>query len=530
LKGDPALFRVSATLAADDEWSCGMRSAVKARPGIKTAVKVTWPSMLLDEMVPGFVADVLDTVEFDGLGVDEALSRRSAAGKQVHAGLLSYAGIVATQYPYVDSGDLRAFRPYWVARRTEDPVPPEMYAWGRRYQTPDGSRREFRFLRLGSTQGRERDRASIAVAFYTAAFGVAAHWPRRWDEPFEALDDQPPVVEWVTIAEVGLADGERRVLEEGPPGLAEEYFAEHGRRRVASIFAGAGPTPGGVCGDCKVITACPTPIKAPGLLGISGGRGPLRKTSATDLRYHDACPAQLHMDRILHLPRDNEYSLDAQRGNAIHALLGARHGRGDASPCTAEDLAVDPEGWSAGRWQLTGEHAAAGAAMLAHHRGVCPLAGSFPTGWARTEPSLSFWDTAANVIVTASPDLVYEENGSWVWREVKSTERERWYHDEILEEFPQLSLALLILHRGLLGGDTSGSRLELETLRVSGADVEVRDPNDPEHVEVARRVISGLAQPWHVDRLFPAKPGRACQSCAVSRWCPDSVGPGADSV
>ena len=33
LKGDPALFRVSATLAADDEWSCGMRSAVKARPG-----------------------------------------------------------------------------------------------------------------------------------------------------------------------------------------------------------------------------------------------------------------------------------------------------------------------------------------------------------------------------------------------------------------------------------------------------------------------------------------------------------------
>jgi hypothetical protein len=190
-------------------------------------------------------------------------------------------------------------------------------------------------------------------------------------------------------------------------------------------------------------------------------------------------------------------------------------------PCNAYDVAVDPRGWSAGGHTLTGEHAAIGARMLAHHVDVCPLESPGPITEVLVEPTLAFYDTAANVVVLATPDLLYREADSWIWHETKTTEKDRWYHDDMLEEFPQLALAVLILARGLLGGDPTGSRVELETLRPSIADPELEDPTNPARVAKAQEVIRRMARSWREDQYFPARPGNACRTCPVSRWCPE---------
>lgn len=140
------------------------------------------------------------------------------------------------------------------------------------------------------------------------------------------------------------------------------------------------------------------------------------------------------------------------------------------------------------------------------------------------EPQLTFHDTAAQVIVIAKPDMLYLDEGSWMWREVKTTQKRRWFHDDLLDEFPQLALGVLVLHEGLLGGNPAGARVELEVLRPDGAEIALIDPNDPERVEKARSVLHRMAEPWRADGIFEARPGQDCQWCPVSRWCPSFPG------
>jgi hypothetical protein len=84
----------------------------------------------------------------------------------------------------------------------------------------------------------------------------------------------------------------------------------------------------------------------------------------------------------------------------------------------------------------------------------------------------------------------------------------------------------------LLGGDATGTRVELEVLRPDGAEIALIDPTDPERVEKARSVLRGMTEPWRSDSTFEARPGQDCQWCPVSTWCPSFPGddPGTGTV
>jgi hypothetical protein len=262
--------------------------------------------------------------------------------------------------------------------------------------------------------------------------------------------------------------------------------------------------------------------RLPGLLGLDAGRAPLRTVSISDLRYYRNCPAQAHLSS-LNLPRSRRDSPEVDLGRAIHAWLETAHRAGTTTACGAADMPLHDD-LSGDRWGLTGDAAQLGARMLAHHPEVCAFQESESITEVRVEPRLVFHDTAANAIVIARPDMLYLQDGSWVWRETKTTQKLRWFHDEPLDEFPQLALAVVLLGDGALGGDPAGSRVELEVLRPDDADIQMIDPTDREQVIKARRVLQQLAQPWRDDEAFEARPGKVCRWCDVSQWCPSYPG------
>lgn len=526
MKGDPEFVRVGPSMAGEDEYTCPARVAAKARPAVAPATWPGWPKPSLEQFALGPVKTLLDRIEFDGLSIDDALSGPIQAEKPIHPGLDSFTRHAVAKYLSVGHQGLIPVEEYWVRQwqSEESRLFREVYAWGRRYQSPDEGTREFRFLCHGSAGARPRDDAAVAVAAYSAAFGVPAPWPAPWRSRFIPTGPRA-AVQRVRIFEVGLLDGSCQPLFEGTSEQALHLFETEGLGEIRRIVAGGLPVAGSSCADCKVLTACPTPRKAPGLLGIRPGRGPIRKVSVSDLRYHRDCPAQMHMRSTLHLPKTGEYGPDAVRGQAIHHVLESNHLNAAKVPCSALDVAVDERGWSAGDFTVDDEQARLGAQMLSHHPDECPLASALGVEEVLVEPNLAFWDTAANAIVLAKPDLLYRERDSWIWRETKSTEKEHWYHDDLLEEFPQLALGLLILSRGLLDGDLAGSRVELEVLRPGRAETYAEDPADPERVAKAAQVIVAMAEPWHADRLYPTKASEwVCQRCPVSLWCPDYEG------
>jgi CRISPR/Cas system-associated exonuclease Cas4 (RecB family) len=361
----------------------------------------------------------------------------------------------------------------------------------------------------------------MAIAAYSTAFGTPAPWPDWWSQPFQ-LRGGHVVVERVRLVEVGLVDGSRAVLFDGTPAQVETFFAEYGRERIAKIAVGGPPTPGMSCASCKQLTTCEKPQRSLGLLGVDAGRAPLRTVSISDLRYYRSCPAQAHL-RSLNLPRSYRESEEAELGRAVHGWLEDVHRDGIRTVCGITDMPRYDEQLGE-RWRLTGRTAHLAVRMLVHHPEVCAFQDPDSITDVRTESRLVFHDTAANAIVIARPDMLYLQDGSWVWREVKTTQKPRWFHQDLLDEFPQLALAVVLLSEGTLGGDPARSRIELEVLRPDGSDIPMIDPTDPERVAKARSVLQQLAQPWRDDEAFEARPGRDCRWCPVSRWCPSFPG------
>ena len=526
MTGDPGLIRISAT-DLNDQPACPEQLAAKARPAVKPRVYPRRPDPRYETFPLGRLMDVLDQHEFTGAALRDALDTLTD-DQTLHPGTLNWIRHAAECYivSSADGGDdpLEAVRNYWVIQRPGQRPDPtwEMYAWGRRYRTADGAVREFRFLRLGRAGDRPRPSAQIAVAAYTTAVGEPAAWPKPWSEPFHL--GSAPRAERIRVVEVGLLDGSRAVLFDGTVAQAEEYFAAHGRSSIRPLKGGGDRVPGADCLDCKQLTGCEAVNRAPHLLGIAGRAGqPLRSYAIRDGRAHAACPAQQHL-RSVRLPKLNEYGPEAERGLAIHDMLKNAHSRTPRRCCTADDLPADPGNWTAGGRQLTGDLALGGAQMLRWHRQVCPYLHHDQITEATPEPQLSFYDTVANVLVLATPDLLYAEGPARVWREVKTKERHRWMGDDMLLVYPQLALGLVILASGLLGGDARQHRVELETLTPNSSNIELLDVGDPEVVARARVVVAALAESWHRDDPAVTKPGPDCQMCPVRMWCPDFPG------
>ncbi|MDT8916076.1 PD-(D/E)XK nuclease family protein [Amycolatopsis sp. PS_44_ISF1] len=526
MAGSADLIRIGTGAVGDDDLNCPSFTGVKVRPQIRPRTRVNSLRPRLETFALDPVMTALNRFELDHWDLDKALAEIGTAGKPCHPGTVTFARHAVRSYLDAAASTatvLTPVRDWWVVQKAQTRTW-ELYAWGRRYQSADGRHRELRLLRFGDASSRPRDLTQVAIAAFSAAFGAPAPWPDPWSTRFQTGAHQN--IDHVRIVDVGLLDGSEVVRFDGTPADAETFFASHGRTQIQRIAEGGPAHPGSSCPECKQLTSCTTLPRIPGVLGLPAKRAPQRVVSASDLRYYRTCPAQAHL-RSVHLPRDGEYSDEAVLGQAVHAWLENLHTSG--APCDRDAMPTGDEPWSAGRWTVSGEHARIGAQMLRHHPDVCALRHNDTVTEVRIEPRLTVHDTAAHAVVIAKPDMLYLDDGAWVWREVKTTQKRRWFHTDLLDEFPQLALAVSFLAEGVLGGDTTSSRIELEVLRPTGPDIDWIDPTDPERVAKARTVLRELAQPWRDDETFDARPGRNCRWCPVSRWCPSFPGPGPSS-
>ncbi len=377
----------------------------------------------------------------------------------------------------------------------------QLTVWGRCLQSTDGSVRELR-LPVNRLAELSPPAGFAAAAALVLAEGAPGPRPQR-----------------VRIVEFALLDGRTRTVFEGSRDEALAFYRLHGRTALAELLDGRQYRPGAVCASCPYTAACPVLRRAPGLLEADRPGRTRRWWSVTNGRNHRACPARDQMRR-LHLPAEDgiDRSAAAERGRALHAYLAARHEGSRPRPCTAKV----PEQWVPEGFHLPEQERALGVALLRGHAAVCPMRLVRDASDVHSEPRVVRYDTEAEVVVVARPDLLYRDDGVWVWRETKSTTWDRGVRS-LLEHYPQLALAVLLLAREDLGGRPGGARIELEVLRPGGADLELVDPFDPAIRAEAGRVVKDLVDPWIGDEDYPPSPGTACNRCETARWC--SSGP-----
>ncbi|WDZ88744.1 hypothetical protein [Nocardiopsis sp. HUAS JQ3] len=91
--------------------------------------------------------------------------------------------------------------------------------------------------------------------------------------------------------------------------------------------------------------------------------------------------------------------------------------------------------------------------------------------------------------------------------------------EALLAAEPRLALAVGLFACGALPAGPD-SAVELEVLGPRGASVRSLDPGSARVRATARRVVRGLAGPWHGDTSHPPAPGEGCLDCPYRRWCP----------
>ncbi|PWV54847.1 PD-(D/E)XK nuclease family protein [Nocardiopsis sp. L17-MgMaSL7] len=505
---------------------------------------------------------VLDLVEHLGQSIDRACNQLPAPGERskrimgefvrpVHEGLLTWTRHAAQTYLNALEADERAsglnrtpVHEPWVRQYLPKDYPSltrphEFCVWGRRYTFQDGHEtvRELRIPVLGTLDKRQHDEAKLAVAAFVLAtethvdqdmFDVdpgyylgGAPYPMRRD----ASRLQPP--HRVRIVEASCLDSSTSspALFDGSITEAEDFYTSSGQKALYAVLQADTRVPGSGCLSCKVREGCTELRRTPGLLGVNNQSRPRRSWSVTAGRYFLECPAKEHF-RSLHLPPENsvENPVAVRQGRAVHAWLEELHSRFPRRPCTLDDLPRNHDSWTAGEWTLIGEEARQATEMLVGHIEVCPFQDVFPAAHVHVEQTVTADDPQADVLILARPDLLYQRDGSWVYRELKTTSSDytpggRW----LLSRHPQLALAVLLFERGVipLGANSS---VELETLTPNGPDVRILDPHSELTRSKAREVIHELAGPWHADMShIPTPSPKICGQCSYRRWCPSSA-------
>jgi PD-(D/E)XK nuclease superfamily len=530
LIGNAQLVRVGTTAARSDELACPQFAAAKARPGLR-AETPRKPSDV--ESFPlGLVDEVLDAVEHADMSAASAmvLLRDPSRRRVAHPGLLRWVWHAVQEYlaasaelDRLSDSVLVPVDREWVVQanvpEADGPVTYEIRAWGRRYASADQAFRELRLLRVDTVIGRDREVAEVAAAAFVLATG---HLARRsgWKEPFRIRPGQGP--DRVRVVEVGCTDGSHGVLFDGTPAEARQAYEQHARPRLRKAVDGGAFRPGGQCVDCKLLSVCPAVPKRTELLGAHDAGKARRSWSVTDGRRYRECPAQEHLRRLkLPVAFDVEYGEAARRGQAVHNWLSERHRQWPQRRCLARDVPHPSDSWSVGRWVVAGEQAELGVRMIGDHAAVCPLRRLDPHARVFVEHMVVVHDPAADVVVMATPDLLYTEGDAWVWREIKTTQRSDG--GDLLAGYPQIALGVVLLAQGVLGGTLAGSRVELERLTPRGPIITRFDPTDQDHLDRARAIVTELMVGWHADLRSVPTPGECCRQCAVARWCPEAL-------
>ncbi|WP_436775189.1 PD-(D/E)XK nuclease family protein [Yinghuangia sp. YIM S09857] len=479
---------------------------------------------------------VLDAVEFDGTDPEVALAQprhwhkchaahREWTVQAVHNYLRVRAELdaeriaartppmhpVAEEWVVLNTMREPDHRGVWRYERT---------AWGRRYATPDGAERELWLLSFNTVRT-NRSAAEIAAAASVAAMGVPA--AARFGEPYRAVRPEPVMPAWVRVLGFGCGDGSVEVLADSDADQARRAFDRDAKSVLTDVVDARTRTPGSTCVSCEGLATCHELPSRPGILGVAAPERTAerirRSVSVSDLRAHGECPARHHLTRVLHLKDTKPEHPAIRRGRAVDAWLNQCHAATPREACTVLDLPDLLPG-------LTSEETPAALRMLEHHRAHCPLHRLGKSERVRVQPRVTVHDPVVDVVVIADPDLLYTDQGGWVWRETKTASSRPWEGRDFLETYPQLALAVLLLECGVLGGDLRRSRIELEVLYEHTSTLQEVDPADPRTVADARQVVAAMAVPWAVDETYEAKPGRWCGGCEAQRWC----APGRESL
>jgi hypothetical protein len=472
---------------------------------------------------------VLDAVEHDGEQVDSALTRLLRSRKY-HSGHTSWAQTAVRSY--LRARAAREAQRRELGRPPTLPVPTqwtvitdrripdafgalryERTAWGRRYASADGSERELWLLSVNSVK-ENRPPAEIAEAAAVAVAGVPSRSAFR--DIFRPAPGSTVRPQRVRIIGVGCGSGEHDVLANWDTDEVERQYTEHAKPVLRRVIEDDRLNPGSGCTRCEGLAACEQPPRAPGVLGVPGPRRPRarRSVSASDLRVHARCPAQFHLTRILHLKSDAPESEPIRRGRAVDEWLNLRHEEGCCRTAPLPDALAG----------LSPAELPTALALIAEHQRACPLEG-LPSGeTVRIQPRLTAYDPELDVVLIADPDLLYTRSGGWIWHETKTAARPPWEGRALMETYPQLAFAVLMMSAGVPGGDPRRSLIELEVLYLDAdgtgkSRCEEIDPGDPDTLTEARRIVAGLAGPWAVDEKYAPTPGSHCGGCDVLTHC-----------
>jgi hypothetical protein len=530
-QGDPRLIRVGLPLLREDPRGCPRGAALRARP-LVTQHPARERRRPVKDFPLGPVMDVLDLVEHERKEVGAALAARSAvrgchpahrawtrdavqnylAARDREERTRHAAGHPAT-FPVADEWAAIAELPAPDARGADRY---ERTAWGRRYASADGSVREIWLPSVNSVKD-DRGAPEIAAAASVVLSGVPAK--AGFGRPYTRTGRPGPVPRQVRVIAVGCGDSEVRVLADWDAHEVSRRYESLAQPVLKRVVDRAELNPGADCVGCEGLSGCPQPARVPGLLQLPTPASPRkrRSVSVSDLRAHGKCPAQFHLTRVLHLKGAESEKAAIRRGRAVDAVLNERHDerRTARTPRGCRDLPPP----AAPLPRLSAEESGPALQMLDRHRAVCPLHGLPPEEQVLVQPRLTAYDPVADTVIIADPDLLYTDAGGWVWRETKTSSTPLWEGRPLLESYPQLALAALLMAAGIPGGDRRRSRIELEILYEHGSACEVIDPFDEPTLTQARSVVSRLAGPWAADESYAPAPGRHCGGCEVLSWC-----------
>lgn len=520
--GDPRLVRTSLPLLQEDPRGCPRGSALRARPLVQQSPPRSRRKPVQDFAL-GPVMSALDAIDHSGAGVGAALQQLNRR-RDCHPTHLAWAAAAVRHYlaaraehSALYSADGPATLPFedaWVtatdlaAPDSRGAIRYERTAWGRRYASPDGLIREIWLLSVNSVK--TRTAAEIAEAAAVAATGVQA--TAGFGAPYRPTRAGGALPQRVRVVAVGCGDGSRNVLADWDAEEAARQYARHAKPLLARVIEADRLNPGSACVDCEALSGCSEPPRIPFLFGTDRPSRTRRRrsVSVSDLRAHTGCPAKYHLTRVLHLKSSEPESAAIRRGRAVDAWLNAQHSA--RRNCRAGLLPDALPG-------LPAEESGPALRMIAEHAALCPLDGLPQDEQVRVQPRLTAYDPELDAVVIADPDLLYSDAGGWVWRETKTAASRPWERRPLLESFPQLALAVLLMSAGVPCGDLRRSRIELELLYQDGSACEELYPDDPETVDAARQVIASLAGPWASDETFTATAGHGCNGCEVLPWC-----------
>jgi PD-(D/E)XK nuclease superfamily len=544
VSGKPDLVRLPASLLDRGGGSCAEFAALKARPKVvpdagerRYAPWETFPLRL--------VSDVVDALEFDGAGAEDAIAQViNGSRSTVHPGLARWLRHAAFAYLAADARlaaglagegiELAAQSRPRVVQHADGASVRMLTAWGRWYASADGAVREFRRLRYRRPRGTASDASTIALAYITASGRLVAGNPNR-DLPVPVLADRGKPPARVRVVEVGLADAKETVLIDAHPEEIRRRYAGQVRPAAARMLDGADRIPGSDCANCKIKPSCAALARAPGLLGLMDHGTHHRTWSISAGRYYQVCPPQAHL-RELRLPGDDPSNDGVRRGVAVHEWMAAAHSRAGHRACSASDL-PEPGRCEPGVAALDDLEYRGARPYLLQHLAVCPLAGPGAVTDVAAERLVTAFDTTADVMVIARPDLLRRVDGRLVYRELKTAAAPRGITtSNALSLVPQLALAVCMIADGVFGdgprtaGGHVAARVELEVLTPGSAEVISFDTAGAGVVTTARQVLTQLTSAWHGDTRFRATPGAWCAGCPVARWCPDATDPAAPTI